>query len=459
MTPHRSLVTLLLICAVVSGCSSVKPWRNSALAAEVNIEPQHGTDKKLERDPSILVAVTLSGGGARAAAFAYGVLQEMRNTNFVWNGEPTDLLNATDVVSGVSGGSIIAAYLAAFGKDGLSGFEEDFLRKNFQNNLILQAFRPGNMWDLSSSWFGRSDLLARRLDTLYRGMTYGDIEQLPRHPQLLVTATDMTLGAGFEFTADQFAMICSDIRSVPLAYAVAASSAVPLLLTPITLVNYSDQCKANASLKPVVSNAQPNESIDYHARLYRAQQQTYLDSKTRPYLHLVDGGLSDNLGIRRLLDRALAEGGLRSSFREVNIPPGSVRKMIIITVNAERDPSNSIDASDEVPGFSQVIDTLVFGAGAKATHETQEFLADLAREWRLDIKKKAGGFDAFASDAQIHVVQVNLRDAPGIDNRRSLLKIPTAFSISDDEVTMLIEAGHDILKNSKQFQELQNSLK
>lgn len=453
------LVALLLVCSLLCGCSSLKPWRNSPIATEENPEPILGAEINVGRDPSILVAVTLSGGGARAAAFSFGVLQEMRNTTFVWNGEPTNLLNATDVVSGVSGGSIIAAYFAAFGDEGLANFEEDFLRQNFQNNLIWQVFHPGNMWDLSSPWFGRSDLLARRLDTLYKSMTYGDIEHRPRHPQLLITATDMTLGAGFAFTADQFAVICSDFSSVPLAYAVAASSAVPLLLTPVTLVNYSEKCKASESFKPVIAQIEKINSADYHARLYHAQQQTYLDAKARPYIHLVDGGLSDNLGVRRLLDRALADGGLRSSFREVGIPSGSVQKMIIITVNAERDPSDSIDASDEVPGFGQVIDTLIFGAGAKATHETQEFLADLAREWRLDIKRKAGGFDAFASDAKIHVIQINLRDASGVDTHKSLLQIPTAFSISDHEVTALIEAGHEVLRNSKQFQELRESLK
>lgn len=66
------------------------------------------------RDPTILVAVTLSGGGARAAAFGFGVLTEMQETRFEWNGHSTTLLDATDVVSGVSGGSIVAAYFAAW---------------------------------------------------------------------------------------------------------------------------------------------------------------------------------------------------------------------------------------------------------------------------------------------------------------------------------------------------------
>ncbi len=106
----------------------------------------------------------------------------------------------------------------------------DFLRQNFQNSLILQAL-PGSLQDLTSPWYGRSHLLARRLDEIYEGKTYADIERNPRHPQLVIAATDMSLGTPFEFTADQFELICSDLQSVPLSFAVAASSAVPILLS------------------------------------------------------------------------------------------------------------------------------------------------------------------------------------------------------------------------------------
>lgn len=124
---------------------------------------------------------------------------------------------------------------------------------------------------------------------------------------------------------------------------------------------------------------------DYRACMYRAQAHSYLDARRRPFIHLVDGGLADNLGVRRLLDRALAGGGLRKSH-----------------------------------------------------------LAD--------------GTDAFAPDAEIDLVVVNLRDAPVGEVRRELLQTPTAFSISGGEVTQLITAGRDILRRSLEFQALLRSL-
>lgn len=447
-----SALVLVLAAAVLAGCASVKPWINEPLPPEDQNRPV----RKTERDPSILVAITLSGGGARAAAFGFGVLTAMQETRYQWNGAETTLLDATDVVSGVSGGSIVAAYLAAHGIEGLPRFEQEFLRDNFQNSLITQALRPGNLLDLTSPWLGRSHLLARRLDELYKGMTFGDVARRPRHPQLFITATDMSLGAGFEFTWEQFSLICSDLRSVPLSFAVASSSAVPLLLSPMTLRNYADRCPARS---PAALADAAGAATDYRARLYRAHELSYTDARRKPYIHLVDGGLADNLGVQRLLDRALAGGGLRQTFSEVGIPPATIRKLVLITVNAERDPSENIEMSDQVPNMAQVVDALLFGTGARATRETQEFLRDITRQWRESLASgNRNGTDGFAPGAEIHVIPVNLRDAPDDVARRRLLQVPTAFSITQDEVTDLIAAGGSVLRNAPEFRALVQSL-
>ncbi|SEB01169.1 patatin-like phospholipase family protein [Variovorax sp. YR216] len=442
----------VLIAACLSACSSLRPWINDPLPE--NPPPRSAIIATAQRDPTILVAVTLSGGGARAAAFGYGVLEELRDTRFQWNGRETDLLNATDVISGVSGGSILAAYYAAFGAEGLPNFETIFLRQNFQNSLILQALRPSSLHDLTSPWYGRSHLLARRLDAIYQGKTYADIENDPRHPQLVIAATDMSLGTPFEFTQDQFELICSDLQTVPLSFAVAASSAVPVLLSPMTLQNHAQVCQ-DRGITPRLATV---GGANYRARMFRMQANSYLDAHARPFIHLVDGGVADNLAVRRLLDRALLGGGLRESFEEVGIPPGSVRKLVVISVNSARDPANNIDQSDRVPGIRQVTDTLLFGAGARATLETQEFLLDTARQWREDLRRRSSGADAFAPDAEIHVVQANLRDAADGELRLRLLQVPTAFSISDEEVTRLIAAGRSALRRSADFQALKQSL-
>lgn len=444
--------------ALLAGCSTVRPWINHPVPGGLigpdpdAIEVTASTDLD---DASMVVAVTFSGGGARASAFGYGVLKALRETAIHWNGRSTHLAREVDFVSGVSGGSIVAAYFAAFGDDTFQRFEPEFLRQNFQDSLISYALRPGNLYDLTSPWFGRSHLLARRLDELYRRKTFADVLARPGHPRLLVSATDLTLGNSFEFSWEQFARICSDLTSVPLSFAVAASSAVPLALSPVTLRNYAGSCELTPE---AASRMAPGEAAgNYRTRLTRAQLGTYADAEARPYIHLVDGGVADNLGLRSLLDRSTSEGGIRGVLRR--LPEGVVRKLVLITVNAERDPSERIDESDKLPSTLQVVDSLLFGTGARATQETLALLSDISQQWQRElVSRQSGRRNPFASDAQIYVIPVNLRDAPEAMQRSRLLQIPTAFSIPTEDVTRLIEAGRHVLQASPGFQQLVRSL-
>jgi NTE family protein len=442
---------VLLLTLLLTACSSLRPWQNLPLSAEVasSAASSNGPDAEVPvtQGRSMLFAITISGGGARAAAFGYGVLDALRQTQVHWNGRDIALLDELDMISGVSGGSIVAAYYAAFGQSTFPSFEEDFLYQNFQHTLIGTVLRPTALYELTSPWFGRTNLLARRFDELYKGKTFRDLAKRPGQPQLLISATDLSLGTSFLFNQEQFELICSDLSSVPLSFAVASSSAVPIVLSPTTLKNYNDVCP-----RPL-NSLNSTVPTDYHVRLLRESQRSYLDAKTRPYIHLVDGGLADNLGLRSLLEQSLADGGIRNAARRSF--KSAIQKVVIIAVNAERDPSEQIDASDKVPGTVQVFDALLFGAGARVTHETLGLLTDSAQGWRSELNNAAAdGKSTFTPDAKIFVVNVNLRDASEMLARNALLQIPTALSIARSDVDSLVEAGRRILRESAEFKAL-----
>jgi NTE family protein len=449
-----TLVAIIGAC-LMSGCSSARPWINQPIKA-TSPRPQAAT-VHVDADtapPSIIAAVTLSGGGARAAAFGFGVLEEMKATRFQWEGRETTLLDEVGLVSGVSGGSILAAYWATFGDEVFTRFEPEFLHSDFQQNLVTSILlSPVTHYHMTSPWVGRSNVLADRLDTLYRGATFGDQRKRAGHrPELLVTATDLTTGAAFEFTPEQFALICSDLDSVPLSFAVASSSAVPVVFSPMTVRNYAGSCPESQELAQLSlgdRNAQ--------ARLLNAQAQSYLDVQARPYLHLVDGGLADNLGVRGLMDRTTAGGGFQKSFGD--LPTGSVHKVILVSVDSERALAERIDLSDRVPSVFKVVDSLIFGAGSHASHETLELMNDSARRWADELLAGRGQPGSpFAADAEIFVIHVSLFDYPDPALRDLLLQVPTALSIPPLEEKMLREAGRKALSSSPQFQRLLSSL-
>jgi len=102
--------------------------------------------------------------------------------------------------------------------------------------------------------------------------------------------------------------------------------------------------------------------------MLKTSAESHIDVRERPFLHLVDGGLADNLGLRGLLDRVVATGSIQDSLRDA--APGSIRKLILIAVNSERDLAERIDQSDRVPNAGQVMDALLFGAGSRVTQMT-----------------------------------------------------------------------------------------
>jgi len=438
-----------LVVAVLAACSTTKPWMNAPVPADAPVQEQ----LVVAPEPRpIIAAVTLSGGGARAAAFGLGVLQELKATRFELAGRESTLLDDVGLISGVSGGSILASYYAAFGDETFERFEKDFLLVNFQTGLIRQATSPGNLYDMTSPWYGRSNVLQKRLEQVYRGTTYGDLRRRRPWPHLLVTATDLTTGAPFEFTPEQFALICSDLDSVPLSFAVAASSSVPLLLSPMTVRNYGGSCPSASR-----THGEPNPHRNLSARYLRMIADSYRNAQERPYIHLVDGGLADNLGVRGLIDHTIASGSLHESFHE--LPPGSVHRIVLIVVNSERDTAQHIDQSDHVPGMMHVLDSLIFGAGSRWTEETTEIVKDAARRAAEEIRQARGREDSpFAPDAEIFVINVRLRDLAGEELGQTLLHVPTALEILPAHSRQLQEAGRGLLRDSPEFQRLRRSL-
>lgn len=160
----------------------------------------------------------------------------------------------------------------------------------------------------------------------------------------------------------------------------------------------------------------------------------------------------------QLPERSLAGASLGQSFEDVDIAPGTVRALVLITVNAVRDPNVRLDEMSRVPGALLGMDAMRFGAGSRATHETQEFLRDLADEWRANVQRNARD-TIFAPDVQIHIVRVNLRDTPlPLPQRTQLLQIPTAFTVRPQEADQLVAAGRAALRNNPSFQVLQAAL-
>src|SRR4029434_5836919 len=90
---------------------------------------------------------------------------------------------------------------------------------------------------------------------------------------------------------------------VRLSRTAATSSAVPVVLSPVTYRNYGGKCNAMLPIwvQDVANIEHAARPVGRVLRRYR-DFKALEDSENRPYLHIVDGGVSDNLGLRSMLE-------------------------------------------------------------------------------------------------------------------------------------------------------------
>ena len=435
---------LVVVLAALTGCSAHFPVNTSQ--AEASDPTPYYLHKKHnpERSDELLVMLAFSGGGMRASALSYGVLKALDEVPFSQGDDQRSLLDEIDLISAVSGGSFTAAYFGLYGKHILKDFEKDFLKYNIEGALLLRLLYPKYWFKLGSLYYDRSELAADFYDEhLFNGATFSDLAKAPG-PAILINATDLTLGNGFGFHQQQFDWMCSSIADFPISRAVAASSAVPGLLSAVTLFNYGGQCGDNTpAWMHTVWREHPQLS------LLADKIENYTDAEKRPYIHLIDGGLADNLGLRAIMEQVALHGTANQAL--INLGMQNTRKILVITVNAAASPSQDINHYKNPP-------TAIFSVDAATTvqinlynRETLFRFKDTAKEWQQEISLARCGRQWCTDGVELYFVNISLDQLTDKTEREALQQLPTTFYLKSGDVDKLIQAGSRLLKNSADF--------
>jgi NTE family protein len=432
-----SLALLLAACSTTAHYPTNPPVNGHDFSQDYrfkNLSHQQTSD-------TLGVMLTFSGGGTRAAALSHGVLEELANIRIQWEGKPRTLVDEIDIISAVSGGSVTAAHYALRREKHFAEFPENFLYQDLQTSIIDRIFSLEILTLLNSDYFGRIEIVAEKLDKhLFHGAHYGDLAKRGSRPYIVLNATDMSSGARFPFTQEQFDLICADLNAIPLARAVAASAAVPILFSPLTLKNYASHCS-----RPVHAQLN-NEFRGLTPRQWRRIQElrSYRDDKRRPYIHLVDGGLVDNMAIWGSLDSTVLTDGILGLTREWGIE--NLQKALFIVVSAETDPSLEADLSPKVPSLRRVAQAF---ADIPINHNSRESLIlfrQTISRWQAEFRKRYGNHVAF------YMVVVSLRDILDAKERERFMRIPTAFGLPKEDVELLRQQGRRMLRASPEMQ-------
>lgn len=456
---------LLAACLALAGCAHyvVNDPLPAVRSTAAYRFPEAETGKNTN---SLFVCLIFSGGGTRAAALSYGVLEKLRDTPIVWKGVEKRLLDEVDCISSISGGSFTAAYYGLFRERIFKDFRPRFLDVDVEAALLRRVANPGNWFRLASPYFSRIDIAAEYYDEeVFEQQRFQALADDGRRPFVILNATNLANGERFEFTQEQFDVLVSDLGTYPVARAVAASSAFPFLLSPISLKNYPH---------PVTFELPTDEKgglLDYdndRRRYYWARNRAvYVDDKELPYLHLMDGGLADNIGLRPV------ESAYRrsSGFLRKLINDRAIEKLVLIIVNARPDSGDTISKDESPPGLGVVAVKTATIAMDNYSVETIEVMKDL-RDARVKAQRNLAACQELldhcpnppklrrlAADIEPYVIEVNFEAIPDPERRKYFLTIPTSFALSKDQVDALIKIGPALLDNAPEFKEFMESLK
>lgn len=433
---------ILVTLAGLTGCAHY-PANAPKTAAGTN-GYYYRTHQRENKSDDILLLLAFSGGGTRASAFSYGVLEALRDTTFEVAGKQRRLLDEVNAISSVSGGSVTAAAYGLYGDRVFDVFEPAFLKRNVQRALLGHVLNPLHWPALWSSTYGRSDLAAEYYDKiLFNNACFRDLAT-NNTPFLIINGTDVVTGTRIGFTQDFFDLLASDLGAFPISRAVAASSAVPGVLSPITLNNYS----GGHPMTPPAWLAKPYGPEAGMAGRQIGALKLFSNSTNYPYLHLVDGGVSDNLGLRVYLELL--------SYLALNpelLHQGSlakVRKVVFICANAYVRDEKTWNRKAKTPAG---IPVAIAADGVTMQHYTSDTLA-----WLAAAIDKLRAYPALKNKVDFYAIDLSFDQFGDQSQAAYFLSLPTTFFLKDHVVDDLKAAAHTLLYQHPDFQKLMTDL-
>jgi NTE family protein len=412
----------------------------------------------LDSEDTTIIGLGFSGGGTRAAAFSYGVLRELEATPMPGDPQGRSMLDAVRFVSGVSGGSVTAAYYGLKGKPGYHDLRERFLIRDAEADMRTSV-GPTNILRAIGGGVNDKSSFGRWLDkNVFNGARFADLKR-PGAPVVWINASDLYNRTPFIFNSETFAALCSNLDSLPISEAVAASAAVPVVFAPIVLEAYGKQC---AYREPGwLEAAKHNPSAPASLRAFAGALETYRDATKLKYVKLVDGGITDNFGVTAL---SLARAQSQTPYGPLT-PREAVKlnRIIYLVADAGVTPEGAWGSTVQGPGVVELLTAVTDTAMAASVRDGYDAFRMTMERWQKDlvdyrcslkqseVKRLRGTLTGWnCRDLKFFVGDVSFADVEPVKRAR-LQKILTRLKLPKDEVDLAIAGGAEALRNDPTF--------
>lgn len=406
----------------------------------------------------LYVGLAFSGGGMRASAFAYGMLEELRAQGAL-TGTPDGLLDNVRLVSGVSGGSVTAAQFGLWGPQGLDGYRENYLITNAEKYMANSALNPLTIVKGLAGGANGRNTFARYLDeVLYKKATFGDLRARSKI-KTWINATDMANNTPFLFSPETFDALCSDLSKMPVSEAVAASAAFPLVFSPVVLQAHQGKCDYVEPdwLTAARNNPEATAAMKAQARAL----ESYGNPDEVKFVKLLDGGITDNFGTTGLaVERARAQAPYAPMTPEEAV---RMKRMLFLVANAGVEADYNWTQKVQGPGGIGLGMSIATASMSAATRSGYDAMRGELRlweseliEWRCalpasEVRRLRGTLDGWdCTDLKMFVGQASFEGvSPAM--RAELNKVPTRLRLKTAEVDLVIEAGRLATQATPEF--------
>jgi NTE family protein len=263
---------------------------------------------------------------------------------------------------------------------------------------------------------------------------------------ILINSSDLSSGGRFSFAQEYFDLLCSDLSRFSLARAVTASSAVPVIFGPVVVENYGG---CDSRMPQWLASVKARNADNDYLNMVLRDDLSYQDKVGHRYAQFVDGGITDNLGLRALLDVVELAGGAQQYVQAVGM--ATPRRIAIISVNAAAEAPVGIGETNQAPSLEHtmhaVTDAQLHRYNVATLRQTQQSLERWTRELSTPDRPVSSYF-----------IELSFEDVPDLPLRRFLNEIPTTFVLGREQVARLIAAGRELLRNNPDYQRLLESL-
>jgi NTE family protein len=452
----------VVVCsALLAACASIhNDPINQPMLSGAAPSTELGASVETYYDDTV-IALSFSGGGTRAAAFSYGVLTAFDETPTP--GRSASLLNRIDFVTGVSGGSVLAAYYGLKKRAALADFKQRFLLRNaeesLQTNLNLLSLAKGLQGGINDTgafpkWLD---------DNLFEHATFKSL-LYQRRPYIWINASDIYDRTPFVFGRVLFGALCSNLADYPISLAVAASAAVPVVFAPVVIQAYPGGC--SVPLPAWVHRVRSNPNAAPLLRNFANAMYRYHSGEVR-YVKLLDGGIVDNYGLAGFTIARLASD---TPYGPLQPEEGvKLRRLLFLVVDAGRAPSGAWSQTIEGPSGANLItaasDTATESGAVGSYSSFQDTMNNWQSaliNWRCQLsaadRHRYGAPPGWnCRDVKIFVGRIAF-DQLDPERAAALNAVETSFKLPPEKVEMVIAAGHDALKYNAIFRSFLTSL-